>query len=184
MRIRTATREDLSGLVELYGSVGDAMDGSPFDCCWRRGLYPSKEMLSCAIDAGTMLVGAFDGVLTAGVVCDDEPGSLRDLEAPWKVLAAPDETAFIHILAVHPRLRGRGLSRQVLDAAIERARAGGAATVRLVVASANLPAVDLYEAMGFEHVTRTVEDFGTRRVPACILERPLVPMSPEPAGSP
>lgn len=183
MRIRTVTREDLPGLIELYGSVGDAMDGSPFDCCWRRGLYPSKKLLSCAVDAGTMLVGVSDGVLVASAVCDDEPGSLRDLEAPWKVPAAPDETAFIHILAVHPRHRGRGLSRQVLSAAIDRARAGGAATVRLVVVSANLPAVGLYEAMGFERVTRTVEDFGTQRLPASILERPLALPPPESAGS-
>ncbi len=55
-------------------------------------------------------------------------------------------------MAVDPALRGHGLGRSILLAAVEHARALGARTLYLG-SSRRLPdAVHLYEAVGFEHV--------------------------------
>ncbi|WP_433534118.1 GNAT family N-acetyltransferase [Micromonospora sp. CA-249363] len=55
-------------------------------------------------------------------------------------------------MAVAPAARGRGLGRQLIEAAIERARQLGAATLFLG-SSTKLPnAVHLYERAGFQHV--------------------------------
>ncbi|MEV1017289.1 GNAT family N-acetyltransferase [Micromonospora sp. NPDC049801] len=55
-------------------------------------------------------------------------------------------------MAVTPALRGRGLGRQLIEAAIGRARELGAATLFLG-SSTKLPnAVHLYETAGFQHV--------------------------------
>ncbi|WP_435209207.1 GNAT family N-acetyltransferase [Micromonospora sp. bgisy143] len=55
-------------------------------------------------------------------------------------------------MAVTPAARGRGLGRQLIEAAIARARQLGATTLFLV-SSTKLPnAVHLYETAGFQHV--------------------------------
>ncbi|RZS79982.1 putative N-acetyltransferase YhbS [Motilibacter rhizosphaerae] len=55
-------------------------------------------------------------------------------------------------MTVAPAHRGAGLGRQILLAAIERARERGAATLFLGSSTKLAPAVHLYESVGFEHV--------------------------------
>ena len=55
-------------------------------------------------------------------------------------------------LAVHPAQRRRGIARFLLTAALDKARAQGAAVVWLEVRPSNTAAVALYEKAGFEHL--------------------------------
>ncbi|WP_227981495.1 GNAT family N-acetyltransferase [Nocardia spumae] len=55
-------------------------------------------------------------------------------------------------MAVTPRIRGRGVGRSLLDAAIDRAAALGATSLFLASNARLAPAVHLYEAVGFVHV--------------------------------
>ena len=55
-------------------------------------------------------------------------------------------------VAIAPELRGRGLGREMLSLALERARDGGARSVDLYVFDFNAPARTLYESLGFRHV--------------------------------
>ena len=56
-----------------------------------------------------------------------------------------------HYLAVYPEFRRRGVARRLLGEA--RRRAGDDA-LSLIVASANTPALSLYEAFGFVEAAR------------------------------
>lgn len=60
--------------------------------------------------------------------------------------------AEILTLAVDPELRGAGLGRALVDAAVETARVGGAEDMYLEVAADNAPAISLYARTGFETV--------------------------------
>ncbi|NHC13614.1 GNAT family N-acetyltransferase [Motilibacter deserti] len=55
-------------------------------------------------------------------------------------------------MAVSPGLRGRGIGRGIIAAAIERARALGATSLFLGSSTKLAPAVHLYESFGFAHV--------------------------------
>ncbi|WP_218026721.1 GNAT family N-acetyltransferase [Nocardia inohanensis] len=55
-------------------------------------------------------------------------------------------------MAVTPRVRGRGVGRRLLAAALDRARRLGATEVFLASNSALVDAVHLYESVGFVHV--------------------------------
>ena len=55
-------------------------------------------------------------------------------------------------MAVAPELRGQGAGRQLLLAAIEHARAAGAASIFLASSTKLGSALHLYESVGFEHV--------------------------------
>lgn len=57
-------------------------------------------------------------------------------------------------MVVAPELRGRGLGRAIMVAAIEHARALGDTTVFLASSTRLAPAIALYESLGFTHLTR------------------------------
>lgn len=72
------------------------------------------------------------------------------------VAIAPDGTGAFELskMAVRPSMRGRGLGRLLLAAAIARAQELGA-TSMFLGSSTRLPAaVGLYERLGFEHVPK------------------------------
>jgi putative acetyltransferase len=68
------------------------------------------------------------------------------------VAPGPGRSFELSKMAVTPRARGRGIGRRLIQAAIDRARELGAATLFLG-SSTKLPdAVHLYESFGFIHV--------------------------------
>ncbi|WP_137935865.1 GNAT family N-acetyltransferase [Chitinivorax sp. B] len=56
----------------------------------------------------------------------------------------------IHSVIVAASARGQGIGRQLIERAIEQAKAKGAQAVELSVFAFNQPAQALYESMGFE----------------------------------
>ena len=92
-----------------------------------------------------------------------------DAETLSRMLANPGSFAFVHddgfvlarvaadeaeilTLAVRPQARGKGLGRALLQAAINKARALGAATMFLEVGADNPHALALYAGLGFAKV--------------------------------
>jgi ribosomal-protein-alanine N-acetyltransferase len=60
----------------------------------------------------------------------------------------------VHIstFAVRPGVRGQGIGEQLLVAGLTTARERGAALATLEVRESNLPAIELYQKLGFESV--------------------------------
>lgn len=82
-----------------------------------------------------------------------QPDKGRQSQLSGFVIArmAADE-AEILTLAVNISERGQGLGRMLMEAAAARARAFGAVSLFLEVADDNLPAIALYERLGFAAV--------------------------------
>ena len=57
----------------------------------------------------------------------------------------------VYVVAIDPAAQGRGLGQTLVDAGLRHLRDGGADEVLLYVESDNLPAVRLYEGLGFTH---------------------------------
>ena len=66
----------------------------------------------------------------------------------------PDD-AYLLSMWVAPEVRGRGAGVQLIEAVIGWARAAGHERLLLDVADTNLPAIRLYERMGFEPTSAT-----------------------------
>ncbi len=74
-----------------------------------------------------------------------------------------DRGAYITSVSALPAFRGRGLTRALLCACIADVEsASGASTIELEVAPSNVPAVDLYESLGFQR-QRSAADVMTMR---------------------
>ena len=77
-----------------------------------------------------------------------EPWETRGYIIYW-ILA--DEMHLLN-LAVHPDQRRRGIARSLLTAALDKARAQGAAVVWLEVRPSNAAALSLYHSFGFQEI--------------------------------
>jgi ribosomal protein S18 acetylase RimI-like enzyme len=88
-----------------------------------------------------------ENVLVA-VAGEEVLGSL--LLGPWTDLEASRHVLEVKGLAVDPARQGEGIGAALLDAAIDRAREGGARRLVLRVLSGNASARHLYESRGFE----------------------------------
>lgn len=95
------------------------------------------DPIAAYVDAGgEILVGEIDGGIGACVAL------------------MPDGTGAYELskMVVAPALRGRGAGRELLTAAIARARELGATSIFLGSSTKLANAVHLYEALGFRHV--------------------------------
>ena len=90
----------------------------------------------------SFIVGAFDGPALVGVV-----GCVRHQQS-----AKVRHKAFIWGVYVAPEARGRGVARQLMEAAIAKARGewAGLRQLHLQVVSSNAPAQRLYRGLGVE----------------------------------
>ncbi|MFA5119520.1 peptidase C39 family protein [Zavarzinia sp.] len=122
--IRPATKADLPALLDIEARAfsGDRLSSRSFRHLLTKA---HARTLIAEDDAGTIL----------GYT------SLLFHQGTW--------IARLYSLAVAPEARGKGLSRPLLDAAIEAARGEDCAVLRLEVREDNLAARHLYEKAGF-----------------------------------
>ena len=76
-------------------------------------------------------------------------------DAPWQIDS--DEVIVLHVLAVHPDYRGKGLARRLVENVIEQERKAGKTALRLDVIENNTTAEKLYQKLGFQYIqTKTL----------------------------
>ena len=85
--------------------------------------------------------------------------TLTSAPPEWDAELRGRNVRWISKLAVAPDCHGRGLGRQIMDAALEQLRREGVACAWLDCR--NGPLVAFYESLGFDRVTRKVVDFST-----------------------
>lgn len=150
-QLRTATGDDRAAIVGVFlacwreSYVGilpttaiEAMTEKRAQALWRRVLQSTD---------GTVLIaehdGAVKGVTRFAAESDGSGGA-------------------VHSLYVSPYVRGLGLGTQLLDAAYETLRDGGAESVALWVFAANAPSIAFYRGRGWlpDGGVRTQDEFG------------------------
>ena len=103
----------------------------------------TEEMFANELGAGTLA-----GVLVARVAAAGSLPSVVGYICFWLV----SDELHINNLAVHPRWRKRGIARELLRAALQQGRRGGAHAAFLEVRASNVAAQGLYRQFDFEPV--------------------------------
>lgn len=125
MKIRDATNRDLAGIVEI--------ERLAFDHPWS----PDSFVRELSLPFSRVIVASNSGngdERLVGFLCR------------WLVA---DECHILNV-AVHPRMRRKGIANQLMSNAIAEAKAKGAQMVTLEVRRSNLPARSMYRKFGFE----------------------------------
>ena len=154
MIFRKAEKVDFSQIRSLYWNLIDQDQDDPSFPHWKKGIHPSDEMILDSIDKGDLYVLADGEEIAACVRANDEKVE-GYADAPWQVDS--DDIIVLHVLAVHPDHRGKGLARRLVENVIEQERKAGKKALRLDVIENNTTAERLYQKLGFRYIqTKTL----------------------------
>ncbi|MBR3234270.1 MAG: GNAT family N-acetyltransferase [Atopobiaceae bacterium] len=154
---------DLDSVWQFYVDVCNHQAVDPYTPLWTLGVYPSKEVIAEHIENGDLYLFTDDKrpVAAMALVPHDDP---EYAEVPWPSKATGEEACSVHLLAVHPDVRGQGIGRELVREAIRLARAWDKRAIHLDVVPSNLSAKSMYLAEGFSFVCSWeiwYEDTGT-----------------------
>ena len=154
MIFRKAEKEDFDKIKSLYWTLIDQEQDDPSFPHWKKGIHPSDEMIQDSIDKGDLYVLADGDEIAACVIANDEKVDGYS-DAPWQIDS--DEVIVLHVLAVRPNHRGKGLARRLVENVIEQERKAGKKALRLDVIENNTIAEKLYQKLGFQFIqTKTL----------------------------
>jgi ribosomal protein S18 acetylase RimI-like enzyme len=105
------------------------------------------------------------------MVAETSEGSLAGFLVGFLSPSLPD-AAYIHFVGVDPRLRGRGLARELYQRFFALAAADGRAVVRAITAPVNSGSIAFHTAMGFK-VTGPVPGYDGPSADMMVFERRL-----------
>ncbi|MCO5725777.1 GNAT family N-acetyltransferase [Robiginitalea marina] len=145
--IRQAKIRDIPDILALTDQCATALQ--------RQGIhqwnahYPSEHAFRSDVERAELWVleqeGALIGTIVLSTLMDPE---YRDVQ--W--LSPDDNNRYVHRLAVHPGLQGKGFARKLMDFAEGKAAREGAVSIRLDTFSQNLRNQRFYEARGYQRL--------------------------------
>lgn len=144
-----AQKDDFDKIRKLYWDLIDQEKEEQSFPHWKKKIHPSDEMIENSIDNGEMYVLTDEGDVAACVIAN---GKKVDgyADVPWQI--ETDAVIVIHVLAVHPHHRGKGLARKLMEKVIEQERANDIKAIRLDVIENNTMAEKLYQKLGFQYI--------------------------------
>ena len=120
--------------------------------------HPEQGRMDLAELAERMAEPWFD---PAGLLVADDGGRLLGFHWTKRHSGTLGE---VYVVGIDPAAQGRGVGRTLVTAGLVHLRAGGADEVLLYVESDNVPAVRLYEGLGFTHASADTHVMYTRGV--------------------
>jgi predicted N-acetyltransferase YhbS len=139
--IREATDADASAIVGVVRAAN-----AEYEQALSPGAYDAYVANIVALvgrrnECSRLLVADADGEVVGAVTFLPE--------ASLEGLGLPAQWAGFRALAVHPRARGAGIGRALVERCVETARARGAATLAIHAGSFMSSAAPFYESLGF-----------------------------------
>jgi GNAT superfamily N-acetyltransferase len=145
LMIRTAREEDIDRVMELVRDCIAGMRQAGIEQ-WD-DIYPNRATMGIDARDGTLYLGSLDAEPFVGMFVVNDVQSPEYRDVPWTIEAA--RVGVVHRLMVDPRYQGRGLARELMQAAEARAARLGYGAIRLDAFSANPRALRLYRSLGY-----------------------------------
>ena len=153
-KFRKAVKDDFDNIKSLYWELIDQEQGDPSFPHWKKGIHPSDEMLHNSIGKEELYVLEDGGEIAACAIVNDEKVD-GYADVPWQIDS--DEVMVVHVLAVHPEQRGKGLARNLMEHIVGSERKAGKKALRLDVIENNTAAEGLYQKLDFRYIqTKTL----------------------------
>lgn len=145
--IRLAQMQDLNQVVSLTKACAEHMMANGI-YQWNEH-YPNRSAFEMDIDGKDLFVLETDDLITGCVTVTTK----KDEEyIPVKWLSKTEQNIYVHRLAVHPKVQGRGYARQLMDFAENFARKHGHESVRLDTFSQNQRNQKFYKQRGYRQL--------------------------------
>lgn len=151
MKIRKGTLQDIDSVAILYETVHDYHDTYTNFPGWRRGIYPIREDAENGITEDNLFVVEENGKIVGTFILRHVPEQGYE-KADWHVRLDYREIFVVYTFAVHPEYSHKGVGKYMLEFILNYASQNDIKAVRLDVYEKNLPAIRLYESVGFKYI--------------------------------
>ena len=150
MKLQQASIADFRSVLSFYVDVTERTSDIERYARWQKGKHPTPEGIQAFIQEGSLyLYKEQDAIIGAMALTMYQGEEYHAIE--WSQIAADNEVAVIHILAVNPDYQDRGIGTKMVQEAILLAREKGKKAIRLDALASNTPGHRLYERLGFEY---------------------------------
>ena len=149
MMIRKALPYEAQAVLDLYHSVIDGMANSPYKPKWQKGIYPTMDDISPAINNKELYIALSEDNAVSGAVIIRHKTEAGYESVSWAL--DTQNYSVVHLLAVSPTQQRSGIARALLETARDKARENGSEAIRLDTLPYNIPAQRLYESFGFQY---------------------------------
>ena len=172
--IRKATLSDLDAVEQLYNELHDAKEAGLVPVIWQRGVYPTRETASSALDRDELFVLDNDGkIIGSAIINQTQYDFYADM--PWKYETPDDQVCVMHTLMISPTEFGKGYARSFLDFYEKYAREHGCPELRIDTNERNTAARTMYRKHGYEEIGTVPTVFnGISGVNLVLLEKHLI----------
>ena len=150
MNFRKATIIDLEQLYRFYNIVIDHQRYDPYGAGWTKDVYPSyKDLKEHLINEHVYVLEEEGQIIGSGIISLKEDDMYK--RANWSETFKDEEIAVLHLFAVHPEHRGKGLGSLLLKQIIEKTKDTSKA-IHMDVVKGNDNARAMYLNNGFVSV--------------------------------
>lgn len=154
MNFRRARTDEIGAVEQAYDRIREHLSKTIDFRHWHTENHPRPAQITEWIEAGELYLAVpaqthDSAAEIAGVVVLDHSSAADYASAAWSVEATGGQALIVHVLGVVPDYLGTGVSRFLVESAIEAARDRGCLTVRLDVIADNIAAHRLYVRCGF-----------------------------------
>ncbi|MBR4470250.1 MAG: GNAT family N-acetyltransferase [Erysipelotrichaceae bacterium] len=147
MHIHVAEKKDLDRIYEFYDLIIDHQKEDEYGPGWTKDIYPSYEILKDKIENDLFFIAEEEGdIIAAGALMLHEEEDYK--KAKWLTSYKDDEIAVLHLYAIDPSYRGKGISQVFLEY-ITKEASKYVKAIHLDIVKGNLPARKTYEKAGF-----------------------------------
>ncbi len=151
MEVRKGTQQDIEEVAALYDELNDYLESHINYPGWMKGIYPIREDAEVGVAEQNLFVATEEGKIAGTVILNQKPEEAYDL-ADWQNDLEYDDICVIHTLAIHPDFLHRGIGKEIMEYVLEYAEHMNRKAIRLDVYENNMPAIRLYEKMGFRYI--------------------------------
>lgn len=151
MEIRKGTGKDIDELAALYDELNDYLESHTNYPGWLKGIYPIREDAELGVKEDNLFVAIENGRIVGTIILNHKPEEAYN-SVNWQNDFSYDDILVVHTFAVHPLFLHKGIGQKILEFAIEYAIDTKQKAIRLDVYENNLPAIHLYEKVGFQYI--------------------------------
>ena len=151
MNFRKAVPADLAAIAQIYEEIHTEEESGRVSIGWIRGVYPTLQTASAALERGDLFVGEEDGRIVGAAVINQLQVDVYE-GAPWQYPAEDKEIMVLHTLVIAPALARSGYGRQFVTFYEEYARAHGCPCLRMDTNARNTRARALYAGLGYAEI--------------------------------
>ena len=149
--IRKATLSDLDAVEQLYNELHDAKEAGLIPVIWKRGIYPTRETASAALERNELFVLDHDGKIIGSAIINQTQYDFY-ANAPWKYETPDDQVCVLHTLMISPAEFGKGHARAFLNYYETYAHEHGCPELRIDTNERNTVARAMYKKHGYDEI--------------------------------